>query len=211
MIILDDHPLVRQGIRMIVSASPLVQVVGEAGSTLEALALLQQLEPDLALIDVNLGSENGLQLIRKARQTGAACKFMLLTSSITRSELQEAKALQVEGICLKEAFPEDLIYAVEVVARGRKYYDANLMNTFMEEPASSTKAPLDDLTPKELEVLCALGKGRSNKEIAGDLYITEFTVKKHVSQILAKLEFADRTQAALYALSKGLVEFELQR
>lgn len=211
MILLDDHPLVRQGIRMIVSASPLVEVVGEAGSILEALTLLQEVQPDLVLVDVNLGSENGLQLIRKARQIGSACKFMLLTSSITRSELQEARALQVEGICLKEAFPEDLIYAVEVVARGRKYYDASLMNAFMEEAASAEKSPIDNLTPKEFEVLCALGKGRSNKEIAGDLYITEFTVKKHVSQILAKLELADRTQAALYALSKGLVEFGLQR
>lgn len=119
--------------------------------------------------------------------------------------------MQIEGVCLKEAFPEDLLYGIEVVARGRKYYDPVLMGSIMDHKSAREKQELSELTPKELEVLMSLGKGRSNKEIANALYITEFTVKKHVSQVLAKLELADRTQAALYALSKGLVQFEMQR
>ncbi|NOU64121.1 response regulator [Paenibacillus sp. LMG 31461] len=211
IIILDDHPLVRQGIRTIVSSSPLIHVLGEAASTREALRLLEQSRPDLVLVDLNLGSENGLDMIQAARRAGHTCKFMILTSSITRSELQLAQSQQIEGICLKEAFPEDLLYAIEVVSRGRKYYDSDLVSSLMEDASASQEQILSELTPKELEVLLALGKGFSNKEIANALFITEFTVKKHVSQVLAKLDLSDRTQAALYALSKGLVQFELQR
>ncbi|NQX63914.1 response regulator transcription factor [Paenibacillus qinlingensis] len=211
MIILDDHPLVRQGIRTIVSSSPLIHVLGEAASTREALLLLEQFSPDIILVDLNLGCDNGLDAIQEFRRAGHTCKFMILTSSITRSELQLAQSQQIEGICLKEAFPEDLLYAIEVVSRGRKYYDPDLMGSLLEDASADQNNILSELTPKELEVLLALGKGYSNKEIATALFITEFTVKKHVSQVLAKLNLSDRTQAALYALSKGLVQFELQR
>ncbi|MDQ0892164.1 DNA-binding NarL/FixJ family response regulator [Paenibacillus sp. V4I9] len=211
MIILDDHPLVRKGIRTIISSGQSMNVVGEATNAKEALRLLEQTKPDLVLVDLNLGHENGLDLIREARRSGHTCKYIILTSSITRSELQLAQSLQVEGVCLKEAFPEDLLYAVESVTRGRKYYDPVLMGSMMGDKSRSEEQELSELTPKELEVLMSLGKGFSNKEIASALYITEFTVKKHVSQVLAKLVLADRTQAALYALSKGLVQFEMQR
>ncbi|MBP1964809.1 response regulator [Paenibacillus aceris] len=210
MIILDDHPLVRKGICTIVSSGQSMNIVGEAANSKEALLLLDQTHPDLVLVDLNLGNENGLDFIQMARRAGHACKYMILTSSITQSELQLAQSMEIEGICLKEAFPEDLLYAIEVVARGRKYYDPVLMGSMMTHRAGREKQELSELTPKELEVLMSLGKGRSNKEIASALYITEFTVKNHVSQVLAKLELADRTQAALYALSKGLVQFELQ-
>ncbi|MBA2942866.1 response regulator transcription factor [Paenibacillus sp. CGMCC 1.16610] len=211
MIILDDHPLVRKGICTIVSSGQFMNIVGEAANTTEALRLLDQTNPDLVLVDLNLGNENGIDFIQEARRAGHACKYIILTSSITQSELQLAQSMQIEGVCLKEAFPEDLLYGIEVVARGRKYYDPVLMGSIMEHKSGREKQELSELTPKELEVLMSLGKGRSNKEIANALYITEFTVKKHVSQVLAKLELADRTQAALYALSKGLVQFEMQR
>ncbi|WP_367618656.1 response regulator [Paenibacillus andongensis] len=204
MIILDDHPLVRKGIRTVVSSGQSMNVVGEAANVKEALRLLEQTNPDLVLVDLNLGNENGLDLIREARRSGHTCKYIILTSSVTRSELQLAQSMQVEGICLKEAFPEDLLYAVESVARGRKYYDPVLMGSMMGDKPRSEEQELSELTPKELEVLMSLGKGLSNKEIASALYITEFTVKKHVSQVLAKLVLADRTQAALYAYPKDL-------
>lgn len=211
MIILDDHPLVRKGICTIVSSGQFMNIVGEAANTKEALQLLDQTNPDLVLVDLNLGTENGIDFIQEARRAGHACKYIILTSSITQSELHLAQSMQIEGVCLKEAFPEDLLYGIEVVARGRKYYDPVLMGSIMDHKSAREKQELSELTPKELEVLMSLGKGRSNKEIANALYITEFTVKKHVSQVLAKLELADRTQAALYALSKGLVQFEMQR
>lgn len=214
MMILDDHPLVRQGIGMIVSASGKIEITGEASASGEALRLLQQTSTDIVLVDLNLRHENGLDFIQQARMTssGANCKYMILTSSATQEEMHRMKALQVDGICLKEALPEDLIYAIETVVRGRKYIDPELMDSLMEAPAATEgKQELADLTPKEYEVLTALGRGLSNKDIASELYITEFTVKKHVSQILSKLSLADRTQAALYALANGLVQYELAR
>lgn len=208
MIILDDHPLVRQGIRMIVSSDHSLTIVGEASSASEAFELMARTKPDLVLVDLNLGEDNGLDFIRHARSLGHDCKYLILTSSTTSSELRLAKSLDVEGICLKEARPEDLMYAIDVVARGRKYYDPAFMDALMDSEPTTGELAFAELTPKEIEVLITLGKGRSNKEIASELYITEFTVKKHVSQILSKLNLADRTQAALYALSKGLVQFE---
>jgi DNA-binding NarL/FixJ family response regulator len=209
MIILDDHPLVRQGIRTVISSENKINIVGEASNAKEALKLMAQTQPDLALVDLNLGEDNGLDFIQYARSLGYNCKYLILTSSATSSELRLAQSIGVEGICLKEALPEDLLYAVDVVARGRKYYDPAFMDSLMDVAPTTGELAFAELTPKELEVLISLGKGRSNKEIAGELFITEFTVKKHVSQILSKLSLADRTQAALYALSKGLVQFEL--
>jgi DNA-binding NarL/FixJ family response regulator len=211
IIILDDHPLVRQGIRAIVATGNTINVVGEASNAQEALKLMEQTQPDLVLVDLNLGNNNGLDFIQAARRLGHTCKYMILTSSVTRSELQLAQSLKIDGVCLKEAFPEDLLYAIEFVARGRKYYDPVFMESMMDPKPTDEEQELSDLTPKQLEVLMSLGKGHSNREIANVLYITEFTVKKHVSQILAKLNLTDRTQAALYASSKGLVQFEMQR
>ncbi|MHA6481787.1 response regulator [Paenibacillus sp. strain BS8-2] len=209
IMILDDHPLVRQGIRMVLSMEQQFDIAGEASNAEDALALMDKVRPDIALVDLNLGKDKGLDFIQRARQLGHGSKFLILTSSATGSELKLAQSLGVEGMCLKEAMPEDLLYAVEVVARGRKYYDPVFMDTLLADSAARAHSGgLDELTPKELEVLIELGKGRPNKEIASELFITEFTVKKHVSQILAKLNLADRTQAALFAMSKGLVQYE---
>ncbi|MDI4649854.1 response regulator [Cohnella hashimotonis] len=209
LMILDDHPLVRQGIRGIVSVDGKADVVGEASTVQEALSVMERMLPDLAIVDLNLGGVSGLEFIRQAGELGYSCKYLILTSSATRAELQTAQTLGVDGICLKEALPEDLLYAVDVVARGRKYYDPLFMDSLMDSGPTAEERAFAELTPKELEVLVALGRGCSNKDIARALYITEFTVKKHVSQILCKLNLADRTQAALYALTKGLVRFEL--
>ncbi|NMO94263.1 response regulator transcription factor [Paenibacillus lemnae] len=210
LMILDDHPLVRHGIRMVVSTENNIHIVGEAANPSEALELMSSANPGLVLVDLNLGGDNGLEFIRHARKNKFQCKYIVLTSSATSEQLRMAQELGVEGICLKEALPEDLLYAIDVVSRGRKYYDPVCMEALMETTTPSYSKPaLDELTPKEFEVLLSLGKGRSNKEIASEFHITEFTVKKHVSQILSKLSLTDRTQAALFALSHGLVEFEL--
>ncbi|MFD2615331.1 response regulator [Paenibacillus gansuensis] len=210
MIILDDHPLVRQGIRLVVSMNPGILVAGEASTPTEALALMKEKQPDLVLVDLNLGQANGLQFIQDAKQAGFLCKFMILTSSASHSELALAQSLQVEGFCLKEALPEDLMYAIDVISRGRKYYDPVFMDSLLDPKQPQEDAGFSELTPKEMEVLMALGRGLSNKEIASEQFITEFTVKKHVSQILLKLNVADRTKAALFASSKGLVQFEMK-
>lgn len=207
IVIVDDHPLVRKGLAAVISMQPNVQLAGEAINQDEALALFEQEQPDIVLIDLKLANESGLDIIRIAREQGCSSKFILLTSSASKEDFLMAEEALVDGYVLKEALPEELIFAIQLVHRGRKYYDPGLMENKMKDAGNSL---IDELTPKELEVLIALGQGCNNKDIAQQLFISEFTVKKHVSQILAKLQVADRTQAALFANATGLTKYQAQ-
>ncbi|MFE4713091.1 MULTISPECIES: response regulator [unclassified Paenibacillus] len=206
IVIVDDHPLVRRGLAAVISMQPNVQFAGEATNGQEALFVIEETQPDLVLIDLKLADESGLDVIKAARTRGISSKFILLTSSASREDFLKAEEVLVDGYVLKEALPEELLFAIQLVHKGRKYYDPGLMEDKMRMTGSS---PTDELTPKEKEVLIELGQGACNREIASRLFISEFTVKKHVSQILAKLQVADRTQAALYANAVGLTKFEM--
>ncbi|MDF2538654.1 MAG: response regulator transcription factor [Herbinix sp.] len=203
ILIIDDHPLVRRGLSFVLSLEKDIEIVGEACNIKEALDILNRQNPDIALVDLKLGSEYGLDIIDKYKASKSECKFIVLTSSAQEGDLRRAEEAGAFGYVLKEALPEELLYAIRVVSKGRKYYDPGMMEEIMK--ITSHEGIVEELTPREQEVLKALGQGLCNKEIAKKLYITEFTVKKHVSQILAKLDLTDRTQAALYAHSKGLI------
>lgn len=206
IVIVDDHPLVRRGLASVISMQSNLQFAGEATNGQEALQVIEEIQPDLVLIDLKLADESGLDIIKEARRSGFSCKFILLTSSASREDFLKAEEVLVDGYVLKEALPEELLFAIQLVHKGRKYYDPGLMEDKMRMSGNS---PTDELTPKEKEVLIELGQGACNREIASRLFISEFTVKKHVSQILAKLQVADRTQAALYANAVGLTKYEM--
>ncbi|NLX63266.1 MAG: response regulator transcription factor [Clostridiaceae bacterium] len=203
ILLIDDHPLVRKGLASVLSLEKDIEIVGEAGNISDALKAIELYNPDLVLVDIRLGNEDGLDIIEKSRSKNATCKFIILTSSGSDDDFKRAEEAGALGYILKEALPEELLLAVRLVSKGRKYYDPGIMELLMKE--SSKNDQDSNLTAREKEVLKALGEGLSNKDIAEKLYITEYTVKKHVSQILSKLELADRTQAALYAHSKGYV------
>lgn len=208
VVIVDDHPLVRKGLTSILSLDGTMEVIGEATNSREALELFKTTNLDLALVDLRLGNELGLDLITNAKHQGVACKFVVLTSSSEENDFKRAKDLGVEGYILKEALPEELLHALNVIRKGRKYYDTAVLDMLMNSSnLIEEDGHIEQLTPKEKEILIELGKGHSNREISKTLYITEFTVKKHVSQVFAKLGLADRTQAALYANAKGLVTY----
>lgn len=200
VVIVDDHPLVRRGLTSILSLDGSMEVLGEATNRKEAIELFNTAKPDLALVDLRLADESGLDLITDAICQGLACKFVVLTSSTEEEDFKRAKETGVDGYLLKEALPEELIHALRMISKGRKYYDQGVLDlvTKVSEPLEEDEH-LEQLTPKEKEVLIELAKGLSNKEISQTLFITEYTVKKHVSQVLAKLGLANRTQAALYA------------
>ncbi|AIQ27745.1 nitrate/nitrite response regulator protein narL [Paenibacillus sp. FSL P4-0081] len=206
IVIVDDHPLVRRGLAAVISMQANLEFAGEATNGQEALLVIEEIQPDLVLIDLKLADESGLDIIKAARIRGIASKFILLTSSASREDFLKAEEVLVDGYVLKEALPEELLFAIQLVHKGRKYYDPGLMEDKMRMSGNS---PTDELTPKEKEVLIELGQGACNREIASRLFISEFTVKKHVSQILAKLQVADRTQAALYANAVGLTKYEM--
>ena len=207
VLIIDDHPLVRKGLSSILTLEGM-EVVGEARNRQLAIELLKFKKPDVALVDLRLGHESGLDLIVEALQLNLDCKFVVLTSSTDETDFKRAKLIGVDGYILKEALPEELVHALRVVAGGRKYYDPGVMDLLIDSRKPVlVDGQFEQLTPKEKEVLLELGMGHSNKEISMKLYITEYTVKKHVSQVLAKLNLADRTHAALYANVKGLVRY----
>ncbi|WHY19337.1 response regulator transcription factor [Paenibacillus sp. G2S3] len=206
IVIVDDHPLVRRGLASVISMQPNLQFAGEATNGREALDVIKETKPDIVLIDLKLVDESGLDVIKTARAHGIVSKFILLTSSASREDFLRAEEVLVDGYVLKEALPEELLFAIQLVHKGRKYYDPGLMEEKMRINGSSST---DELTPKEKEVLIELGQGACNREIASRLFISEFTVKKHVSQILAKLQVNDRTQAALYANAIGLTKYEM--
>lgn len=201
LVVIDDHPLVRQGIISVLGCDPKLEIVGEAQDLKHALKIIRELKPDIALIDLRLGDSNGLSVIKQTRDLGIECKFIILTSSSNEEDFLKAQQLGVSGYLLKEALPEEIINAIKIIRSGRKYYDPAILDMKI----SGKEEFGEELTTREKEVLKALGKGLSNRDIAKQLYVTENTIKKHVSQVLAKLNLGDRTKAALYAHSKGII------
>lgn len=179
-----------------------MEVVGFAADVAEAMLVLETTQPELALIDLRLKNESGLEIVRQAREKGIDCKYIILTSSANREDFREANEEGVNGYLLKVALPEEILAAVQIVGRGRKYYDPGITELMLKPEDLD---PVEQLTMREREVLVLLGEGLSNKDIAKNLFVTEHTVKKHVSQILAKLELTGRIQAALLARTKSIV------
>lgn len=200
VVIVDDHPLVREGISSILSLDSDIEVSGEASNIAEAVKVINSSKPELVLIDIKLGKENGLDIINKINLVD--CKLAVITSSLDINDFQKAEQFGVDGYIIKDAFPEEILNAVKIINRGRKYYDPMVVSFLNKRHQYNTE---EKLTNREKEVLISIGKGMKNKEIAQQLFISEYTVKKHVSQILAKLNLKDRTQAALYAVSNGCI------
>lgn len=201
---IDDHPLVKQGVEAVIRLEEDLELIGHTSGIKEALEVIKEELPDIALVDLRLQGEHGLDLVKKGRQINDNTRYIILTSYATEEEIRRAMEEEVEGYILKEALPEELITAIRTVSRGRKYYDPAVVQYAMAQSQNTKKTDLEELTPREREVLKSLAKGLSNRSIASKMVISEHTVKKHVGQILEKLQLIDRTQAALYAVSKGL-------
>ena len=193
ILVVDDHPLVRKGILSTLACKNNIKTVLEAASVKEAVNLINSQKPNLAIVDLNLGKEDGLEIIKKIKNKATDTKFIILTSSLKKEDYIRSEEAGVDGYILKDAFAEDIIYAINIVLRGRKFIDPEITKYKLETSNNN----FEDLTPREYDVLVELGKGMSNFEIAKKLFISENTVKKHVSSILLKLDLNHRTQAAL--------------
>lgn len=204
MIMVDDHPLVRKGIEAATRMEEGIELLECSSNIEEALQAIGKHQPDVALVDLKLHNEYGLDVVRKGREICPNTRYIILTSYATEEEIRAALEEDVEGYVLKEALPEELLAAIYTVGKGRRYFDPAVVQYAMNRGRYNNKPDLGELTPRELEVLKALGRGLNNRTIAEQLYISEHTVKKHVGSILNKLALDDRTQAALFAVSKGL-------
>jgi len=204
--IVDDHGIVRKGIRALLAEVETITVVGEASNGQEAVAQAQALHPDVILMDLAMPIMDGIEAIRQitARQAGA--RILVLTSFTGDDKVFPAIKAGALGYLLKDSEPADLIRAIEQVSRGEPSLHPSIAIQVLKElrrPAQQTRPP-NALTAREVEVLRLVAKGLSNREIAAQLTTTEATIKTHVSSVLSKLHLANRVQAALYALQEGV-------
>lgn len=210
ILLVNDQAIIRRGLVSIVSTRDDMELIGEASNRHEALLLIEREKPDLTIVDLHLGKDCGLEVITEARKLGCTSKFAVLTYSKDQISFERASEMNVDGYISLDSHPEELIYAFQMIQNGRKYYDPDTIDMIVQthkKPRLNTGL-IELLTSKEKEVVQQLGMGYSNKQIAEHLYITENTVKKHVSQVLSKLDLGDRTQVALYANETGLVQFK---
>lgn len=212
VLIADDHALVRRGIMAVLAGSEDLQVVGEAADGLEAIEKARETSPDVILMDLNMPRCSGLEAIQALQTEMPQVCILVLTVSEMESDLFAAMKFGATGYLLKQVEPEDLIHAVLYIAQGGVIVSPQMASALLGEfknpavPAGEEAVPADaDLSPREGEVLQLVAKGATNKEIADALFISENTVKTHMQSIMGKLHLANRSQAAAYAVGKGLV------
>ncbi len=208
VLIVDDHEVVRQGLRFVLERQQDIAVVGESGDGEQALALVAELVPDVVLLDLLMPKMDGVTAIREIKRLTPGTQIMILTSYYEDDHIFSAIKAGALSYLLKDISPPDLIAAVRAAARGESVLHPMVATRVLQEMQQKERSPLNDLTPRELEVLTRIARGRSNYEIARELVIGEGTVKMHVSNILSKLHLADRTQAAIYALQRRLVPLD---
>jgi DNA-binding NarL/FixJ family response regulator len=213
VVVADDQALVRAGFRKILEADPEVEVVAEAADGLEAVEAIRRLTPELVLMDIRMPNLDGLEATRRVLdRVDATTRVLILTTFGLNEYVYEALRAGASGFLLKDAPPEELLAAVHVIARGDALLDPAITRAVIQEFARrpSTRpelaAKLDELTPREGEVLELLARGLSNAEIAERLVVTGGTAKTHVANVLMKLRLRDRVQAVIYAYESGLVE-----
>jgi DNA-binding NarL/FixJ family response regulator len=212
VLIADDQALVRGGFRMILEAQHDIEVVGEAADGLQALARARELGPDVVLMDIRMPELDGLQATRRLLQDDGSTRVLILTTFDLDEYVYEAMKAGASGFLLKDVRPEQLADAIRVVATGDTLLaptiTRRLIEQFVRRPAPTTGAPADlsELSARELEVLTHIARGLSNGEIAQALFVTEATIKTHVTHILTKLMLRDRVQAVVLAYESGLVE-----
>ncbi len=206
VLIVDDHALVRQGLSQILSLQPDLEVVGEAKDGEECLLKVRDLKPDVTLLDLNMPNVNGIKALRKLKDMNQETKVIILTFHEEIEYLFETLNLGANGYIVKDAESDVLIHGIREVYNGVSYVyptmaegDVNKLNMLRKGEINGTDSPTVKLTKREYEILTLIADGMNNKDIANTLFISEKTVKNHVSNIFKKIKVNDRTQAAIYA------------
>ncbi len=204
VLVADDHKLVREGICKLLNIFSGIEVVGEAEDGLEAVSMVRDYFPELVLLDLNMPRMNGIDAIHKIKEISPQIKIIVLTIHDDEEYVYKVTSAGAEGFIQKDITSEELEEAIQEVLDGGKVFPKSLSPENVEEDQGGTDYR-ELLSNREYEVLTLLARGMSNKEIAEELYISEKTVKNHVSNILRKLDVNDRTQAVITALKQGLV------
>lgn len=205
IIIVDDHEIVREGLRALFLGQPDIEVVAEAGNGEEAEAACVKHRPNVALLDLRMPKVGGSDAIVMVKSASPTTNVLVLTSYLEPGIVREMLKAGALGFMLKDVAKHELLDAIRATAEGKSVLHADAQSQLVSEVSGKKDhSPLEDLTSREVDILKLIASGRSNKEIANDLSLTEGTVKGYVSNVLAKLGVQDRTQAALFAVREGL-------
>jgi DNA-binding NarL/FixJ family response regulator len=201
VLIVDDHPVVRRGLRVLLEVQDGIVVAGEAGDGAAALALAAELTPDVVLLDLKLPGMDGHAVLTELKAAGSTARVLVLTSATEPASASLAVRSGAAGVLYKDVDPDALVRAIRSVHDGHLLFAPEAAGSLVRQAGSwGAAGRIDSLTGREREVLAEIAKGRSNREIARALTVSEKTVKAHVSAVLAKLGVQDRTQAALLAV-----------
>lgn len=211
VMIADDHSIIRQGIKEIIEHEEDIRVIAQASNGGEAVKLARECKPDVILMDINMPGIDGLQAIKelKSDKSNSSIKIVVLTIHEDKEYLFKTLKMGVDGYVLKDAEPNVLVDAIRSVYKGQTYIQPNMTKELVKEFTRVTthekkKESYKNLTNRELQILELITEGMINKEIAQRLYISEKTVKNHISNIFKKLNVSDRTQAAVYAIKNNI-------
>ena len=210
ILVLDEYPLSRQGLESVIRMYRPEEQVLQAGNVKEAVACVEKSQVDMAFVDLKLKRESGFSFVRWLREQGKPVKVMLIASDLKNHDFEQARELGIEGCVQKDAFLDEILYGLKVVERGGRFYSSGLIESMEEEEQEKKK--LGGLTGRELEVLKLLSRGYSNAKIGQKLFISEGTVKKHITSILGKLCLENRVEAVLFASRNlpGVLEQEIK-
>ena len=208
ILLADDHPVVRDGLVAILSTQPDFEIVGQAGNGRSAIEQVAAKNPDVVLLDIEMPEMDGVETLRRLRTADPNVRVIMFTAFDTDERIVTAVQAGAQGYLLKGAPRNELFNAIRVVHGGGSLLQPIVAHKLMQQVAQPPELPLEQLTPRELEVLHELALGLQNKEIAAKLVISERTVKFHVSAILGKLNVGNRTEAVTVAAQRGLISLD---
>jgi two-component system response regulator NreC len=208
ILLADDHSVVRQGFRMILSRHPDLEVVGEAANGKEAVEMTARLSPDVVVLDIAMPVTNGVEATRQIRQNAPQCGILVLSMYKDAPYVRETLRAGARGYLLKDSIDEDLVQAVRAVARGEAFLSPAISATVLNDYQKHVSDPLDQITPRERQLLQMLAEGKTSKDIAGELNISVYTVDAHRSRIMKKLQLRSIGDLVRFALQRGLIPLE---